>query len=130
MDSVEDYARQWVKREKVEVDTLSEWVKTVRSLIQIRIKKLQESMSTKAPSVFKDPAVLRDLFAIHEKFVVVPADKASNNIVFVCKKHYLDCLIKELGINDTSGNPTYTHTTLSKEEILVNHRSIQSSFWY
>ena len=28
MDSVEDYARQWAKREKEEVETLSVWVKT------------------------------------------------------------------------------------------------------
>ena len=39
MDSVEDYARQWARREKVEVDIFSELVKIVRSLIQIRIKK-------------------------------------------------------------------------------------------
>jgi hypothetical protein len=42
MDSVEDYARQWAKREKEDLDTLSEWVKNVRSLIQIRIKTLYE----------------------------------------------------------------------------------------
>ena len=39
MDSVEDYARQWAKREKEDLDTLSEWVKNVRSLIQIIILK-------------------------------------------------------------------------------------------
>jgi hypothetical protein len=39
MESVEDYARQWEKREKEDLDTLSEWVKCVRSLIQIRMKK-------------------------------------------------------------------------------------------
>jgi hypothetical protein len=38
MDSVEDYARQWAKREKEDIDTLSEWMKSVRSLIQIIIK--------------------------------------------------------------------------------------------
>jgi hypothetical protein len=37
MDSVEEYARQWAKREKEDLGTLSEWVKSVRSLIQIRI---------------------------------------------------------------------------------------------
>jgi hypothetical protein len=41
MDSVEDYARQWAKREKEDLDTLFEWMKSVRSLIQIRIKKTQ-----------------------------------------------------------------------------------------
>ena len=35
MDSVEDYARKWTKREKEEVDILSECVKAVRSLIQM-----------------------------------------------------------------------------------------------
>lgn len=35
IDSVEEDARNWTKREKEEVDTLSEWVNTVRSLIQI-----------------------------------------------------------------------------------------------
>jgi hypothetical protein len=48
IDSVEDYARQWEKREKEDLDTLSEWVKSVRSLIQIIIKrKLSGSMSTR-----------------------------------------------------------------------------------
>jgi 4-alpha-glucanotransferase len=40
IDSVEDYARLWTRREKEELYTLSEWVKSVRSLIQIIIKKL------------------------------------------------------------------------------------------
>ena len=34
---VEDYARQWTKREKKNIDTLSKWIKSVKSLIQIRI---------------------------------------------------------------------------------------------
>ena len=52
------------------------------------------------------------------------ADKASNNIVIVCKSHYKDCLIKELGIDTLGDNPTYTSTTLTKEEILDKHRSV------
>ena len=34
MDSVEDYAGQWARHEEVEPDTLSEWVKSIRSLIK------------------------------------------------------------------------------------------------
>jgi hypothetical protein len=48
MNSVEDYARQWAKRDKEDLDTLYEWVKSVRSLIHIIIKtKLSGSMSTR-----------------------------------------------------------------------------------
>jgi hypothetical protein len=129
MDSVEDYARQWVKREKEYLDTLSEWVKSVRSLIQIRIKrKLSGSMRNRSTSNFKDPNVAKHLSLLHDKYCIVSADKAPNNIVFVCKSHYIDCLIKELGIDNSLGNPTYTPTTLAKEEILDNHRSVLCSF--
>jgi hypothetical protein len=56
---------------------------------------------------------------LHDKYVIVSADKAPNNIVFVCKSHYIDCLIKELGIDNSIGNPIYTPTTLTKDEIRV-----------
>ena len=65
------------QNEKKEVDTLSEWVKAVGSLFQIRIRKLKRSMSTNATSVFK---------TLHRKLNgVVPADKAPNNIVVISK---------------------------------------------
>ena len=84
MDSVEDYARQWANREKEDVDTLSEWVKSVRSLIQIMIKrKLSGSMSTRSTSIFKDPNVAKHLSHLHDKYCIVSADKAPDNIV-VC----------------------------------------------
>ena len=54
--------------------------------------------------------------------------KASNNIVFVCKSYYFECLIKELGINNnTSSNTTYKPTSIEKDEILANHRSFMTS---
>ena len=36
--------------------------------------------------------------------------------------------MKELGIANLVGNPTYTPTTLAKEEILDYHRSVLYSF--
>ena len=86
MYSVEDDAIKWKKREKEEeVDTISEWVKAVSSLIQIRIWKPRKSMNTTATSALKDPEVAETLSTIHDIYVVVPADKAPNNIVLICK---------------------------------------------
>ena len=52
-------------------------------------------MNTHAKSsVFKDPTVARHLSELHDKYVVIPSDKAHSNMVFVCKLHYIDCLIK------------------------------------
>ena len=65
---------------------------------------------------------------VYDKYVIVPADKASNNIVFVCKSYYFECLIKELGIHsNTSSNTTYKPTSFDKDEILANHRSFMTS---
>ena len=129
MDAVEDYARKWIKREQdKELDSLSEWVKAVRSLIQLRIKKLRRSMNAKATSIFDNPDVAETLASIHNEYVVVPADKAPNNIICICKKHYVECLIQELGIDGSDGSPTYTASTFTKDEIIDNHMLVISSF--
>ena len=52
------------------------------------------------------------------------ADKALNNIVFVCKTHCIDCLIKKLGNGNSLDNPTYTSITRMKKETLVHYRSV------
>ena len=117
LDSVEEYARRWGKQEDVEVDTLSELVKSVMPLVNKRFSVLSRTMSRRHELVFDDPDVSAELAEIHEKFVVVPADKASNNIVFVCKTHYINCLMEVLGMSTMTGNPTYNLTAMSKDEI-------------
>ena len=47
-------------------------------------------MSTHFTSIFKDPNVAKHLFFLHDKYIIVSADKAPNNIVYVCKSHYVD----------------------------------------
>ena len=76
---------------------------------------------------FKKPEVIRELNRLHEEYVLVPADKACNNMVFVCKAHYHQCIINELGINSTIDNRTYTLTTFSKDEIFENHASVSNT---
>ena len=65
---------------------------------------------------------------LHENFVIVPADKASNNYTFVCKRYYVDILIEELGLHLLPGNPTYNLTDFSALEVLDNHKSVLTSF--
>ena len=89
MDAVEDYARRWIKREigqDSELESLSDWVITIRSLVQGRIYKLKNYVNSRptGKSVFKDQEAIKCLSSLHDKYVIVPADKASNHIVFVC----------------------------------------------
>ena len=85
-------------------------------------------MSTRSTSISKGPNVAKHLSLHHDKYVIVSADKAPNNIVSVCKSYSIDCLIKELGIDNSLGNPTYTPPTLTKKKILDNHKSVLCSF--
>ena len=126
MDSVEEYARQWAKREDAELDTLSEWVKSVRKLVCGRIGRLKSHIHRRPISVFKDPDAMKCLTELHDKYVVVPADKAANNFVFVCKTYYYQCLINELGITKTDA--TYRQCTFNIDEIMANHRSFLSEY--
>ena len=44
----------------------------------------KRSMNTKTTSVFKNSDVAETVSTIHDKRVVVPADKTINNIVLFC----------------------------------------------
>ena len=53
MDAVEDYARRWIKREvdqDPELESLSDWVRTIRSLVQGRIHKLKNCVNRRIVS--------------------------------------------------------------------------------
>ena len=72
-------------------------------------------------------ACLSDL---HNKCIFVPADKAPNNIIIICKRCYIETLIKELGLDNCStltGNSTYTSCQMSSEDIVNTHDNFMNS---
>ena len=73
-------------------------------------------------------ACLSDL---HNKYVFIPADKAPNNIMIICKRYYIETLTKELGLDNCStptGNSTYTSCQMSFEGIVNTHDTFMKSF--
>ena len=88
MDACETNARQWAKKEDVELDTLSEWVKSIGDVVKRRIRRLKHSVNSRSESIFRDPVVVRELSRLHENFVIVPADKASNSL-YICLQETL-----------------------------------------
>ena len=79
-------------------------------------------------SIFIYPDVVTELSRLHKNFVIVPADKASNNYAFVCKRYYVDILIEELGRHLLPGNPIYHLTHFSASGFLDNHKSVLTFF--
>ena len=65
---------------------------------------------------------------LHADFVLVPANKAANNVIVVCKKYYIDTLVKEVGINTTiNTNSTYILCTESFDDISRTHANFVNS---
>ena len=63
-------------------------------------------------------------------FSFVPADKAPNSIIFICKRYYIETLIKELGLDNCStptGNSTYTSCQMSSEDTVNTHDTFMKS---
>ena len=53
--------------------------------------------------MFQDPDAKAELNRLRNHFVIVPIDKAANNVAFICKQHYAHVLVSELKYN--SCNP-------------------------
>ena len=88
-----------------------------------RISSLKEKIQSPKQKILNDPDVKDTLRRLHDNFVLVPADKAANSVIVMCKKYYIKTLMKELGINTTNINPnsTYIPSTDLFHEILKSH---------
>ena len=125
-NSMDIYAEQWSKWEQVDFKYLSEWKDQIKELVVEHISSLKEKIRSPKQKFLNDPDVKDTLRRLHDDFVLVPADKAANNVTVVCKRYYIETLIKELGINTTniSPNSTYISSTDSFDEILKSHLQI------
>ena len=64
--------------------------------------------------MLKQDIVIEYLHELHEKYVLVPIDKAANNTARICKKYYVTVILKEIGILD-AGNETYEKVNKNQE---------------
>ena len=98
--------------------------------IEERTSKLKQSFKQPTGKVLQNVDVKACLSDLHNKYVFVPADKASNNIIIICERYYIETLSKELGLHNCStptGNSTYTSCQMSSEDIVNTHDTFMKS---
>ena len=98
-EAVDQYALQCAKREMVELSVLLSWNEMVKGQIEELISKLKQNSKQPTGKVLQNADVKACLPDLHRKYVFIPADKAPNNIIIICKKYYIETLIKELGLH-------------------------------
>ena len=107
-----------------------DWKKTIIENVKLKINKLKsKNRSSYVTPILADAEVKTYLKKLHQKFVIVPIDKASNNFAFICKKFYVSKILSELGVDGkNTSNLTYKNVQLTKEEIIKNNEKYLSSF--
>ena len=106
----------------MELKYLSEWKDQLKQLVVDRISNLKGHFRSSKCKILDQPDVKDTPHKLHANYVLVPADKAANNTIIVCKKYHIDTLVKELGINNADiNNPTYIPIDDSFETIVKSH---------
>ena len=111
----ENYAKKWTKKENQEYEYLQDWVQHVKQTVRSKVNSFRKTVESKRQGILELNSVKECSKELQEKYVFVPADKAANNIIVVCKRYYLEVIHKELGMwPGAVSSVTYTPETLQK----------------
>ena len=84
-----------------------EWTNSIKIKIDERVSHLANKLyRNKHRDCLSSRDVKNGLDNIHKDFVVIPIDKATSNIVLVCKRFYAPVITRELELNNNSSTDT------------------------
>ena len=120
LEFLENYSVKWIGKEKkgsgdrnMNQNCLKEWRDEVLRLVDKRITK--GKANARGQSHYIKGIVKEELDRLHEKYVLTPADKAQNNILFTCKPFYVKVTKNELS---PQNNQTYQLSNLTFNQII------------
>ena len=112
-EAVSKYKHEWSRKKKIDMRVLNEWDCKVNECVKKYIASLKKKyINRRKGHVLRNKRHLRSLEELHIKYVLVPADKAAQNVIVVCKKYYLEVVLKE------------TETTTTYETVMMDWQSI------
>jgi len=123
LEQTDSILRQFITKYKGEYrDALNSYCTRFRDIIDTRITRLTDGTENYVIA----PKIHYMIKNLQRKFIIAPADKASNNLVVICKKYYLQAMCQEMGVRvdntglvHVDGNDVYepskhTHDTLTR----------------
>jgi hypothetical protein len=115
---------RWASQENAAPVVLNEWSASLMNLVRNRVhklKKLNRFRYSAKKSILNKPIIKTYLQQLHDRYVFVPTDKASNNIAVICKYYYIKLLFKEIGLFDNKQQSAYTSISDSAQVIIAQH---------
>ena len=102
MVGIKNAIKKWTEGEGLPNTLFNEWRNKVLEKVDNKITLLKNTVKpTRSKKTLKDSTVIKYLEELQEKYVMTPIDKADSNIAFICKRHYVQVIVKELGLADT-----------------------------
>jgi hypothetical protein len=126
---VQDLKLKLAKSAKIKKDILDKWQDVLINLLNSNITKLNDK-DMDSNSVLYKVNIKNYINYLHNKFVIVPVDKASNNFAIICKQFYLNVLKSELGIKKdvVLGNDVYEYVHMKNEDLYLYHSNKLKDF--
>ena len=82
--AIDAFCVKWCRREDAEANSLSNWKKQIFDIVDKRIDFYKHNPSLLPPKPrFSIQYLRKELKNFHSKFVLVPADKAANNVIII-----------------------------------------------
>ena len=127
LNGIDTLIETWSNKASITPEAFKEWRSNVTDAINSRISTLTDSKK-KSSAVLSKPSSKSCLDDLQSKYVMVPIDKAANNIAFVCKRYYALVILKELGLISSSSS-TYTSINDTPDNIIQQHaRELKEQF--
>ena len=115
--ALNDYCMRCCKWKHVESNALNNWKLSIFQIIDKRISFYLNNLDLLPPKLkFSFRHLKQGIQEFHRKCVLVPADKAANNVVVVWRLHYINVLIQEHG-----STKIYERTSTDETSIVDNH---------
>ena len=96
---------------------MKEWKLSIFNIVDKRIKFYSQNTNLLPPKPKSSFRHLKQgIQEYYRKYVLVPADKAANNVVVVCQLHYINTLKQEL-----NGTKAYEETSIDEKSVVYSH---------
>ena len=116
---VDRYINSVAKATKTQTNSYSVWKKLVLKECKNKLAKLKPYNYN---VILNKDNVKLCLEKLHQDFVLVPVDKASCNVAFVCKSYYMQVLSKEV-----TQPPTFSPSPNSSVEVIDSCKKFLNS---
>ena len=118
----------FILKYKLNNQDINDWKNSIIKAVDERIYRLKPFVKLNVSKpVLKNDSSVACLEDLQQQFVIVPIDKASNNIAFVCKAFYIKRILDEVGVTDLPSD-TYKICNRDIQNIVQNNVQICDKF--